>query len=160
MIKRVINWFLSFFRRKKTKIKRKEYEQYNISEKDIEIKDLIDSYRKNKGLTTLTWFASEIDDIALAHCKWLEENIKSKEEFEKHGHDYQYDRVDQIQLRLGCYNCAIGEVVSREMKSPLSVFSGWKNSPSHNEAMLNPSYTHIGIATTNNYTTVIFYEKR
>ena len=57
---------MNFFRRKKTKIKRKEYEQYNISEKDIEIKDLIDTYRKSKGLSTLTWFASEVDDIAFA----------------------------------------------------------------------------------------------
>ncbi len=62
--------------------------------------------------------------------------------------------------RAGYQYSWVGENVASGQKTPGEVVKDWMNSPGHRRNILNPNFTQIGVAYSNNYWTQVFGRPR
>lgn len=109
--------------------------------------DLINSYRTQNGVAILSW-SSGLSRAAA----WLSSDMASKNYF---SHTDSLGRNPGTRLTdCGFSWSAYGENIFPNSSDPQAVFDGWKNSPPHNEAMLNSSYSQAGIGADGVYWTL------
>ena len=142
---------IDFFKPKKQPIiERIEYPVYDPSDADFAI-DLalfraINQYRRENGLNELLDL-SFADDLSYSHAVWLNLNMNRNNiaaDFDKRGHYYAQDRFEQMRLRYPNSNC--GENLAYNYIASSSLISAWDKSKTHRENMINPKFTHLGIA--------------
>jgi uncharacterized protein YkwD len=102
-------------------------------------RDLINQYRKEKGLKPLKLNA-ELSNAAKAHSR----DLAKWDRISHFGSDGSnpWDRVKRVgyNARLAAENVGTGQVTIEE------VFKGWKESPGHNKNLLLTDAEHMGIA--------------
>jgi uncharacterized protein YkwD len=109
--------------------------------------DLINSYREQNGLGMLTWSSS----LKRASA-WLTNDMSTNGYF---SHTDSLGREPGVRLTQCGYSwSAYGENIYPNSANPQSAFDAWKNSPSHNQAMLNSSYKEAGISNQGSYWTL------
>ena len=102
-------------------------------------RDLINAYRKQKGLKPVTLNA-ELTTAAKAHAR----DLAKWDRISHYGSDGSnpWDRVKRAgyNARVAAENVGTGQISIEE------VFKGWQESPGHNKNLLMPDVEHIGIA--------------
>ena len=102
-------------------------------------RDLINAYRKEKGLKPLKLNAA-LTEAAKAHSR----DLAKWDRISHYGSDGSnpWDRVKRtgFKARLAAENVGTGQVDFQE------VMRGWKESPGHNKNLLLSDATHMGIA--------------
>ena len=102
-------------------------------------RDLINSYRKQRGLKPLT-LSPELTDAAKAHSR----DLAKWDRISHYGSDGSnpWDRVKRTgyKARLAAENVGTGQIDFNE------VMRGWKDSPGHNKNLLMSDATHMGVA--------------
>jgi len=102
----------------------------------------INSYRQSNGLSTL----NEDQNLTNAAC-WLAADL------DKNSFDHTDSQGRSMSQRLTDFGVSgsTGENIfwTTAGSSASYVLDGWKNSTGHNEIMLNPTYTRIGVAMIN-----------
>ena len=93
---------------------------------------LINQYRTEKLLTHLL-VDLELAKVSFSHSKYM-----AKKQLPSH--DNFMNRVATFPKRL------LGEVVAYNYHTPESTLQAWKNSPTHNEILINPNYSNIGLS--------------
>lgn len=91
--------------------------------------DEINAYRIENGLNPLTW-SNEMEDVA---------NMRAQEIS-----DYTENQHNDLTHDCGT-NTGLGENISNRKED--QVLDGWKNSPGHNNFLLNPDITEAAVAT-------------
>jgi len=119
-----------------------------------EILDLINEYRKEQGLTTLSKL-NLISSVAKTHTSYMVEVGEVN-------HDNFPERHEQ--LVHNAQAISVGENVAYGFSSGESVVKAWLNSPEHKEIIEDETFTHFGISTEKdangrNYFTHIFINK-
>lgn len=119
-----------------------------------EILNLINEYRKEKGLTTLSRL-NLISSVAKTHTSYMVEVGKVN-------HDNFPIRHEQ--LVHNALAISVGENVAYGYSSSESVVKAWLNSPGHKKIIEDETFTHFGISTEKdangrNYFTHIFINK-
>ena len=119
-----------------------------------EILNLINEYRKEKGLTTLSRL-NLISSVAKTHTSYMVEVGKVN-------HDNFPIRHEQ--LVHNAQAISVGENVAYGYSSSKSVVKAWLNSPGHKKIIEDETFTHFGISTEKdangrNYFTHIFINK-
>lgn len=117
-----------------------DYAKVNL---DVEkARKAINKYRKAKGLKPLA-ISAELTNAAKAHSR----DLAKWDRISHYGSDGStpWDRVEQagFKARLAAENVGTGQESFDE------VFTGWKNSASHNKNLLLADATHMGIALVN-----------
>jgi uncharacterized protein YkwD len=102
--------------------------------------DLINSYRVKNGLCKLQ-LSSTLSKAALGHST----DMANKNYFE-HDSLNGASFVDRIAAAGYKTNTSLGENIAAGMQTGADVFSGWRNSPKHNEIMLGKDFRAIGIS--------------
>lgn len=126
---------------------------YNHSTFEIEVLDLINQDRVNKGLTALS-IINEISYVGSTHDDYMiSKNVIS--------HDNFQDRAISLENGLGAV--AVGENVASGFNTAAGVLNAWNNSPAH-RANLEGNYTHFGLSvkpdpTGKKYYTLLFIRK-
>lgn len=108
---------------------------YTHSSFEIELLDLVNQDRVNKGLNALT-IINEISYVASTHDDYMISNGTAS-------HDNFDQRVATLKSGLGAL--AVSENVASGFNTATSVLTAWNNSPSH-KANLEGSHTHFGLA--------------
>jgi len=113
---------------------------YSRTQLDAEMaRDLINSYRKEKGLKPLK-LNPELTEAAKGHSR----DLAKWDRISHYGSDGSnpWDRVKRAgyKARLAAENVGTGQVDFNE------VMKGWKDSPGHNKNLLLPDAEHMGIA--------------
>lgn len=102
-------------------------------------RDLINGYRKEKGLKPLT-LSPELTEAAKAHSR----DLAKWDRISHYGSDGSnpWDRVKRTgyHARLTAENVGTGQIDFNE------VMRGWKDSPGHNKNLLMSDATHMGVA--------------
>lgn len=104
-----------------------------------EIVRLINEYRVENGLNPLSDRQSLVEYAAF---RW--DDMKTNEYVSHHSPTYGYFSTVAFKVGIGV-DKFLGENISFNYMTPAQVVQGWKDSPSHNDAMLNPYYTHAGL---------------
>jgi uncharacterized protein YkwD len=104
----------------------------------VAARDMVSIYRRNKGLATVAidpqlQKVAERQALAMASADALSHTVRG---------DLQ-SRLDGAGVR----HSAAVENVSAGYHTLAEAFSGWRQSPHHNENMLNPRMRRMGIAT-------------
>ena len=100
---------------------------------------LINNYRQQNGLTTLQASIS----ITTA-AKWMSGDMAQKNYF-SHTDSQGRDPFTRMRAFGYNYNTYMGENIAAGYSEAASTFNQWKNSPGHNQNMLNPNFKVIGI---------------
>jgi len=109
------------------------------SEFELNLRKLINDYRRDKGLTPLD-HDPHLQRLAKEHSKEMGRiNTLSHEGFN--------DR-----FKNSGYNLAV-ENVAYNYATPKAQFEGWQSSPGHNSNMLHPDISHVGISKVGSYVT-------
>lgn len=109
--------------------------KFNYSTEELELLNLINTYRASKGLKTL----EKVDYISVVSES--HDNYMIKEG--KPSHDYFQDRFEALSKNLGAKN--VSENVAYNYSTPQSVFNAWLASDGH-RANIEGNHTHFGIA--------------
>lgn len=126
---------------------------YTHSSFEIELLDLINQDRVNKGLTTLS-IIDEISYVASTHDDYMiEKGVIS--------HDNFQDRANSLAAGIGAIT--VGENVASGFNTSNGVLTAWNGSPAH-KANLEGNYTHFGLSvkadtTGKKYYTLLFVRK-
>lgn len=108
---------------------------YSHSSFEIELLDLINQDRVNKGLTALS-IIDKISYVGSTHDDYMiTKGIIS--------HDNFQDRALSLENGLGAI--AVGENVASGFNTSTGVLNAWNNSPAH-KANLEGNYTHFGLS--------------
>lgn len=99
----------------------------------------INAYRSQHGLPTLE-VARSLTRLAREHSHYMAE----------HG-DINHDQFDDRYARAGSMSCV--ENVGWNYPDARAQFEGWRQSPGHNAAMLDPKIHRSGIAIFESYVT-------
>ena len=157
-MKKLIEFILSFFRRKKQELQIIDYPKYTIKPFDSLLIKAINDYRELNNLPILEYGCDSCFDVVGFHSSFLAENVKTTEEFKEKGHWYSYQRFNQLKLRdsdaLYC-----GENVSMGYISHKSVLSAWLNSKGHKEILDNHRFSKIVLASKDKFVVTILYGK-
>ena len=128
----------------------------NYSSMEIDTLKLINDYRQENGLQAL-----ELSDkISTASAHYAHDMAKYDAYRNPEAHvsgptDYYFegavltDRMNEEGYTASKY----GENIAAGQAGPQEVFEGWRNSPGHNEMMLNPEMNVIGIGLVENPST-------
>lgn len=108
---------------------------------------LINSHRAQNGAGPLT-LSSCMTDAAQGHSEWMKETGTFSHTGEN-GSDHGNRCSD-----VGC-SCTAENIYSGSM-APKGAFEAWRDSAGHNENMLNPSFTEIGIGMEGGLATTVF----
>lgn len=100
---------------------------------------LINQYRQSKGLAPL-----RLNQNLINASKWMSQDMGAKNYF---SHTDSLGRDPFVRMAAFGYNFNTykGENIAAGYSTAASVMTGWQNSPGHNQNMLNPNYTVIGI---------------
>lgn len=99
----------------------------------------INNYRAANGLGQLKV------SIALTNAsKWMSADMAAKNYF-NHTDSQNRDPFTRMANFGYSYNTWMGENIAAGYSDAVNTFNQWKNSPGHNENMLNPNFTVIGI---------------
>lgn len=108
---------------------------------------LINSYRAEKGLSSLTWSTSLKQASA-----WMSNDMYVNNRFD---HNDSLGRDPGTRLtQCGYVWTSYAENIFPNSADPQVVFNSWKNSPPHNANMVNASYKEAGISAKGNYWTL------
>ncbi len=110
-----------------------------LDAQELELLELVQTYRAENGLGGLTLLV-ELTDAA----EWMADDIAQRG-FLSHI-DSQGRDIKSRQAVFGWSDELGGEVLARGWMSAADVLRAWQESPTHNEALLNPKFTHIGVA--------------
>jgi uncharacterized protein YkwD len=126
---------------------------YQFSEKEIELFDVINAYRNNIGLNELQP-NQHISYVCYEHNIYMIENNVVN-------HDYFQQRVNNLQNTLGAVR--VGENIAYNYQNPTSTFNAWLNSPGH-KRIIEGDYTDFGLSITRgtnqkNYITLILISR-
>ena len=126
----------------------------NLSNLELEILDLVNQHRSDKGLSKLEQL-NIISNVADTHTSYMIEN-------DQVSHDNFNQRVALLTSNAAAKN--VGENVAYGFNSAQGVVTGWLNSEAHRNIIENPDYSHFGIAiekniSGRNYFTQIFIER-
>lgn len=126
---------------------------YTQSAFEIQLLDLINQDRVNKGLSALS-IINEISYVGSTHDDYM---ITQGEI----SHDNFYNRANSLENGLGAIT--VGENVASGFSTANGVLTAWNNSPTH-RANLEGNYTHFGLAvkpdaTGKKYYTLLFIRK-
>ncbi len=111
---------------------------YSPDDQELAFLDLINAYRAENGLGTLV-LQDELGDAADFHSA------------DMGAHDYFAHTLadgtgpEQNIRNFGYTGNPWGENIAAGMASASEALVSWQNSPGHNEAMLDPDYTEIGV---------------
>ncbi|GGK50653.1 MULTISPECIES: CAP domain-containing protein [Flavobacteriaceae] len=119
-----------------------------------EILNLVNQYREEQGLTTLSRL-NFISSVAKTHTSYMVEVGKVNHDNFPERHEKLVNNAQAI---------SVGENVAYGYNSGESVVKAWLNSPSHKEIIEDKTFTHFGISTEKdangrNYFTHIFINK-
>lgn len=116
----------------------------NLNPQEEQMRDLINTYRKSKGLNEVV-----VEVLASQVCQ--EAILEDLELGEEPNHYKWEERIRKCQCTGG------GEIIAKHFTNPLSAFTAYlKSTKGHREAIENPSRTHIGISYINNINYCIF----
>ncbi|MFN7930040.1 MAG: CAP domain-containing protein [Blastocatellia bacterium] len=101
---------------------------------------LINDYRAANGLGTL-----QVSVAITNACDWMSSDMATKNYFD---HTDSLGRDPFVRMRAFGYNYNtwMGENIAAGYSDALNTFNQFKNSPPHNENMLNPNYKVMGIS--------------
>jgi hypothetical protein len=100
---------------------------------------LINQYRQQNGLPPLS-VSSALTTAAQLHSEDM-----ARRNYFSHTTPEGKTFVDRIRDAGYTYNTCLGENIAAGFSTAQSVFEAWKNSPGHNQNMLNPCFKAIGI---------------
>lgn len=127
----------TFDKARKGAFKKKRYN--NVKLDAIAARDLINAYRREKGLKPVA-LNSRLTKAAMAHSR----DLARFDRISHHGSDGSdpWDRVKRsgYRAKLAAENVGTGQANLKE------VFKGWQNSPGHNANLLLKDATEMGIA--------------
>src|SRR5215813_389935 len=112
----------------------------SIDNIETEMRDLINNYRAQNGLSQLKISAS-----LTRAAEWMSGDMASKNYF-SHTDSTGRDPFARMTAFGYNYNTARGENLAAGYDDAVRTFNQWKASPGHNAAMLNGNYNVIGIA--------------
>jgi uncharacterized protein (TIGR03437 family) len=100
---------------------------------------LINDYRTANGLGTL-----QVSIAITNACDWMSTDMAAKGYF-SHTDSLGRDPFTRMRAFGYNYNTWMGENIAAGYSDAANTFNQWKNSPGHNENMLNPNFKVIGI---------------
>ena len=100
---------------------------------------LINNYRTQNGLAPL-----QVSVTLTNAAKWMSGDMAASNYF-SHTDSYGRDPVARMAAFGYSYATWKGENIAAGNGTAADTFTQWKNSPEHNQNMLNPSYTVIGV---------------
>jgi len=100
---------------------------------------LINQYRQQNGLPPLS-VSNALTIAAQRHSEDM-----ARRNYFSHTTPEGKTFVDRIREAGYTYNTCLGENIAAGFSTAQSVFEAWKNSPGHNQNMLNPCFKVIGI---------------
>ena len=109
------------------------------SEFELELRKLINGYRRDHGLAALS-FDPHLHSLARQHSEKMGRSHSLS-------HDGFKERFEKSGCRLAVENVAFNYTM------PQALFDGWQNSTGHNSNMLHPGISHAGIAKAEDYVT-------
>lgn len=112
---------------------------YNYTQDELKLAEVINDYRVNKGLNALE-IINHISYKSLEHNQYMIDNNVVN-------HDYFEERSNNIIQVLGAVK--VGENIAYNFSTPNSALHAWLQSPGH-KANLDGDYTHFGISITVN----------
>ena len=115
---------------------------YNYTQDELKLAEVINDYRVNKGLNALE-IINHISYKSLEHNQYMIDNNVVN-------HDYFEERSNNIIQVLGAVK--VGENIAYNFSTPNSALYAWLQSPGH-KANLDGDYTHFGISITVNPST-------
>ncbi len=116
-----------------TEIRIQEEQNKKVNYTGQQIQDAVNSYRKEKGLRELKVNSLLCSDLATRYLAFQTSEALTE------GHP-GFDTWAKSKFKEG-FNL-IGEVFSPR-PTVQEVLNGWKNSPGHNEALIDPRYTEV-----------------
>lgn len=128
--------------------------EYNYSEDEMKLVQVINDYRVSQGLSSLA-VINHISHKSEEHNVYMIEN-------EVVNHDYFDQRARNIKSVLGAVT--VGENIAYNFSTPNAALHAWLNSPGHKEN-IEGDYTHFGVSisidpnTGNKYYTNMFMKK-
>ena len=108
---------------------------YDYSQDELKLAQLINEYRVSQGLNTLE-IVNHISYKSLEHNDYMIDNNVVN-------HDFFDQRAENIIEVLGATK--VGENIAYNYSTPNAALYAWLNSPAH-KANLNGDYTHFGIS--------------
>lgn len=154
-MKKLINFILNLFRRKKKE--QQTYEKYFIKAKDSDSLYEINVHRLSLGLPPLKIASQEVFDIVGEHATWLLENATTAEEASKKGHWFSESRFQAIRDIYG-ENTRVGEVYCYNMSTPKAEVYAWSVSKKGHKEILEGDFTHVVTVSEGKHRTAIFYK--
>ncbi len=127
---------------------------YDYSQDELKLAQIINEYRVSHGLNTLE-IVNHISYKSLEHNDYMIDNNVVN-------HDFFDERAENIIEVLGATK--VGENIAYNFSTPNAALYAWLNSPGH-KANLDGNYTHFGIsikvnpATGKKYYTNMFMKK-
>lgn len=112
---------------------------YNYTQDELKLAEVINDYRVNKGLNALE-IINHISYKSLEHNQYMIDNNVVN-------HDFFEERSNNIIQVLGAVK--VGENIAYNFSTPNSALYAWLQSPGH-KANLDGDYTHFGISITIN----------
>ncbi|WP_138415055.1 CAP domain-containing protein [Aquibacillus sediminis] len=117
-----------------------------------QIFDITNIIRSRHEKNILDW-EDEVAEVALAHSEDMEDN-----NYFSHYTQNGEGLKERLKNRNVFYFSA-GENIAAQYTDGPAVVEGWLNSEGHREALLNDSYTHLGVGVYRHYYTQNFLEK-
>ncbi|WP_108308135.1 CAP domain-containing protein [Metalysinibacillus jejuensis] len=105
----------------------------------VEIARLTNEYRAQYNLPPLRYDRS-LEQIAVIKAKDMTKNNYFEHKSATYGQPWDMATIFDYKF------IGYGENIARYFKTPQHTILGWINSPGHRRNMLNPNYTHIGVA--------------
>ena len=124
---------------KEEQVEAKLITDYNYTQDELKLAEVINDYRVNKGLNALE-IINHISYKSLEHNQYMIDNNVVN-------HDYFEERSNNIIQVLGAVK--VGENIAYNFSTPNSALYAWLQSPGH-KANLDGDYTHFGISITVN----------
>lgn len=103
-----------------------------------EVFNLLNEHRMNEGVDPLE-YDTQLESAIQGHCLHMSQHTFFDHEAEEEGVVLPWDRAKL------CGTSANGENIAQGQRSPADVMEAWTESPGHNENMLNPRFTRVGI---------------
>lgn len=111
----------------------------NVTLNADEARDMINTYRKQKGLKPLK-LHPKLAEAARRHSRDLSRHDTISHRGSDGSDPWERVKGTGYKARLAAENVGVGQVSLAE------VFKGWQDSPGHNENLLLADATHMGIA--------------
>ena len=103
-----------------------------------EVFNLLNAHRMDNGVGPLE-YDTQLEAAIQGHCLHMSQHSFFDHEAEEDGVVLPWDRAKL------CGTSANGENIAQGQRSPAAVMEAWTESQGHNENMLNPRFTRVGI---------------